>query len=600
MRIVPITENVTAGELKKRLELEIEYSAELTEEQIAEMDAQQFTSPDWALIVLKHFDTEEALTVTMKDGAVWTIKVTDPVTDTAPANMTVLQTVDTRSQGVKMWLFDYDLNGYLDHQDNKAKQQHWNIPGTNNYVDHENYEYGNYGINSGSDLKFLGWGAGNDVKAYDSSGNTGFGINDFTGLDEGSTNRIRALQGIVKNELVDNYPVLQDGSSLNYLFDPTLTTADRAVYGGTTRDSGYITGLFELKDGYYTYDSDEHYAQLGRSGNNYTNNFTVYTSTLAQTNKNGGNHNPARAVGFFPFDSYAHVYNDLKYEYNSNVYDDYGTLYLNPDGDQGKSGLNHHLGVAMEMDFIMPKDGKTADGDPIQFRFSGDDDMWVFIDDQLVLDIGGLHQPVDGVIDFSTGKATITGKATVAEHSDNTGSAAIGVVQNVTNNRGNNFEFYQSLGLTGGDGKTHTMKIFYLERGGCDSNCMISFNLPLVKGKGEVEVAKYDGTASPAAPLSGVKFGIYTDPQCRDLIEEVTSSSTGILDFSELGIQNDDQKYYIKETKPLPGYKTNDTVYTLKVEDDGSNGYTFGVYVYNEEGVYNNKIDTIETSRLVL
>ena len=81
---VPITGNVTAGELKKRLELETEYSAELTEEQIAEMEAKLFTAPDWALMVLKHFDTEETLTVTMKDGAVWTIRVTDPVTDTPP------------------------------------------------------------------------------------------------------------------------------------------------------------------------------------------------------------------------------------------------------------------------------------------------------------------------------------------------------------------------------------------------------------------------------------------------------------------------------------------------------------------------------------
>jgi hypothetical protein len=158
------------------------------------------------LLVLKHFDTEELLTATMKDGAVWTIKVTDPVTDTAPNEMQVLPTVDTRSQGVKMWLFDYDIQGYLDHQDNKANQLDWNIPNTWD----DAHKYRNYGINSGSDLKFLGWGAGNDVKAYDSSGNTGFGINDFTGLDEGSTNRIRALQGIVKNELVDNYPVLQD------------------------------------------------------------------------------------------------------------------------------------------------------------------------------------------------------------------------------------------------------------------------------------------------------------------------------------------------------------------------------------------------------
>ena len=586
IKTVPITENVTAGELKKKLKLKTEYSADLTEEQIAEMAAKQFTPPDWALMVVKHFSTEETLTVTMKDGAVWTIRVTDPVTNLSPENMQVLNTEDTRSQGIKMWLFDYDLQGKLDHQDNKSNQLNWNIPNTTGT---EN-QYGNYGINSGSDLKFLGWGAGT---SYSNLGSTGAGINDFTGLDDGNNNNyIRALQGIVKNELEGGYPVLNNGQPLAYLFDPTASTGDRTVYGGTSKDAGNVTGLFEKNNsGYYIYDSDEHYAELGSNGKN----ITVYTSTLAQTDKNGKNHNPVRAVGFFPFNTYYDAYHK-KYENDPNNYGNNGTMYLNPDGVNGKSGLNHHLGVAMEMNFVIPKGGKDENGNPIKFNFSGDDDMWVFIDDQLVLDIGGLHQPVDGTIDFSTGVATITGKATTNTSGNNTGSNAIATVSGAIDPRGNDFQFYPALGMsTIGDGKTHTMKIFYLERGGCDSNCMISFNLPLVKGRGEVKIAKYDSTANPVAPLSGVKFGIYSDPQCReeDLIEEVTSSSAGLLDFSDLGIKDDNQKYYIKETKPLPGYKLNDTVYTLKAKNNGSNGYTFDVYVYNADGVYNTPIDTI-------
>ncbi len=72
-----ITEDTTVGAIKERLRLECEYSAELTEEQIAEINAQEAKAGDWALISLKAFDTEESLAVTMKNGDTWTVRVTD-------------------------------------------------------------------------------------------------------------------------------------------------------------------------------------------------------------------------------------------------------------------------------------------------------------------------------------------------------------------------------------------------------------------------------------------------------------------------------------------------------------------------------------------
>ena len=596
LKVVQVVEDTTAGKIKKEQNLVPEYSEELTKEQIDEMDAMEFKAPDWALICMKSFSSEETLTIKMKDGEEWIIKVTDPVIDKAPGNMEILNTEDTRADGIKMWLFDYDLQGKLDHQDNKSNQQNWNIPNTSG----SSNQYGNYGINSGSDLSFLGWGAG-------TQNNNATTINDFTGLDDGNgNNHIRALQGIVKNELEGGYPVLNNGQSLAYLFDPTVNTGDRRVYGGTTKESGNVTGLFEKNsNGYYIYDSDEHYAELNGT------DFRVYTSTLAQTNKYGQNHNPVRSVGFFPFNTYSDAYNK-KYEYDSGNYGNYGTMYLNPDGLNGKSGLNHHLGVEMEMDFVIPNGGKDDNGNPIKFNFSGDDDMWVFIDDQLVLDIGGLHQPVDGIIDFSTGVATITGKATTNTSSDNTGSAAIATVNGAIQPRGNDFQFYQALNMpNGGDGKVHTMKIFYLERGGCDSNCMISFNLPLVKAKADVSVAKYDQSSNPVKPLKGVKFGLYSDADCNDLIEEIPSDDNGILNFENLGIKNEDQKYYLKETAALPGYKIDETIYTLEVAQDSSGGYYFKVLKSGTEietigqepavpVIYNNRVGSLDITKNIL
>ena len=77
MKVVEIAEDTTTGELKKDLKITPEYSSSLTPEQIAEMDNKSFVAPDWALISLKPFDTVETLTVTMKNGDVFEIKVTD-------------------------------------------------------------------------------------------------------------------------------------------------------------------------------------------------------------------------------------------------------------------------------------------------------------------------------------------------------------------------------------------------------------------------------------------------------------------------------------------------------------------------------------------
>ena len=77
VKVARITEGITAGALKEKLEIESEYSAELTEAQIEEINSQVFYAPDWALISLKAFSSEEYLTVTMKTGEVFTIAVTD-------------------------------------------------------------------------------------------------------------------------------------------------------------------------------------------------------------------------------------------------------------------------------------------------------------------------------------------------------------------------------------------------------------------------------------------------------------------------------------------------------------------------------------------
>ena len=98
-------------------------------------------------------------------------------------------------------------------------------------------------------------------------------------------------------------------------------------------------------------------------------------------------------------------------DYDPNSHTVYGEL---PIGDgrtyeeiYGTTGIpNFYTGMKMEARFSQPKNGKLDNGDDMIFKFTGDDDMWVYIDDVLVLDVGGIHEPLSVTINFATGKVT--------------------------------------------------------------------------------------------------------------------------------------------------------------------------------------------------
>ena len=132
---------------------------------------------------------------------------------------------------------------------------------------------------------------------------------------------------------------------------------------------------------------------------------------------------------------------------------------------------NHHFGLSMETRFYMPNsrtvDG-TSTGDGMKFEFSGDDDLWVFIDDYLVLDIGGGHKALYGYIDFKNDEVYVSNAVTVTGANTN------------ANDEGPKTKKISDIDSSLLDGGMHTMRIFYLERHGGASNCCIKFNLPVV------------------------------------------------------------------------------------------------------------------------
>ena len=403
-----------------------------------------------------------------------------------------IDTINNADIGLTLNLFDYDLDDYLDDYFNGSA--HYDNTCINDFAGH--------GINNGHDLKFWGSGIGDQY---------------------GDRNKYveHGVTSIVENELVNGsggYPKLKDSSQdLSYLFIPNDGT-DKKAYAN-------VDGLFKKDGDYYVYDSNKNYAWY----NPDTNSFEVYDRTYYQHegSESGGQHSIPKPIGFFPFHPWDEEY-DLYVNWNKN--------------------LNHHFGMSMSVPFSMPKDPKAVEdsnGNPIVFEFSGDDDLWVFIDGKLAMDIGGIHQPTTGTINFKDQTVIVNGNS-------------------------QSFDFSKLY-----DGKQHTLQVFYIERGGCDSNCKIQFNLTQY---GDLHFDKVDKD-DPNENLSGALFGIYKDSACTiPLMERLTNGSTrayiaesdsnGHVQFSDIPIGT----YYLKELLAPEGYPLDSTVHTVNVYQDQATG----------------------------
>ena len=208
----------------------------------------------------------------------------------------------------------------------------------------------------------------------------------------------------------------------------------------------------------------------------------------------------------------------------------------------------------MSSRFVQPTDGKTNAGDPMTFEFAGDDDVWVFIDDVLVGDIGGIHTSAKLTIDFQTGdiKVNDAPDGTLLSKFQNAGRGTSGFT-------GNTFA----------NDTSHTLKFFYLERGATDSNMKLKYNLVTVP---ESDIIKFD---QDGGLVEGAQFALYktdesftdttTDQKC--LLGSGTTDADGQLTLTnddDNGVINFDDlyklgcRYYLlKETKVPEGYRSS-------------------------------------------
>lgn len=452
------------------------------------------------------------------------------------------------------------------------------------------------GINKDHDLRFLAYGDG---------GNGGIRINQYTGKNGG------VRSGIVQDRLSGGYPVLKSGNntgleennglsraqSLDYLFDKSEEINKNGSKSGTLGKKTFwdVRGLLQVDDhGYYYFNADNNKAGNGKpyQSANYAyfnetgekaGSFTVYNTYGINKVGNGDQQGQ-----FFPFNSPSSL--DIFRE-------DSGKLVPNMDINSQNTAINHLFGLSMTTRFVQRYNGMTTEGgnEAMTFQFAGDDDVWIFIDGVLVADLGGIHDQATTTINFSDGTITI--------NSPNQAGYSQTNLKTVMSQYYGKDSYWATGKNTFANDTYHTLKLFYLERGGTDSNLAMKFNLAYVPETDGIKIDQ-NGTLLPgvqfdlyAAERTGNGDGTYkytktsdepigsgtTDEKGRFVLTNADDIAVSLNDLKKRGIH-----YLILEERNenRTGYRHDDSIYLELYEhkldtvllNDENHRWTTGTY----------------------
>lgn len=347
--------------------------------------------------------------------------------------------------------------------------------------------------------------------------------------------------------VIEKWRASGNTASLDYLFDPNIKM------NGYKESYEDVKGLFQIdSNGYYYYDMRQNFAEYNKN----SNKFVLYDAGAVDRTdgsfENGGFVETKRSIGnFFPFNKGEEVFDQIKADGTLS-----GSSYINSNNHKTTTDyMNHHLGMTVSIDFRQPLNGQintgSANNTPMTFQFSGDDDVWIFIDDVLVLDLGGIHSEIYGTIDFSDGSVEIGQswktngfpyKADGTVDLDKLPDPVLDTTLRKQFEKAGKLDTVRWSGANN-DGNTfasntsHTLKMFYLERGNYDSSLALRFNLqtPLYQ-----QVKKVDQNGSP---LTGVEFDLYPATDVGVAAGDKGAIECFYTDTSAHG----GQKFYVKQ-----------------------------------------------------
>lgn len=444
---------------------------------------------------------------TLRDAEKWK-KTGTKVVDIKPAEFTEEPNTKYVTSTLYDYYTDYELNGknrntYKYNESNKASYRNWvtfrefdqalsdyykkanaQYP---IYTGHFQPSYSNWGYKFDAISAALNlWGLNNDFKDE----NRFMAINNSTINENGVGTRYDyAYQGLVANTtsngkatgepLLKGTEIVEPHFNKDFLLRENSKNAKLGeVYENVKFPFTKVENLFgnEPDVDYWCFDSKDTTLYLKQdSGQNPDSKYFLQSTSNRESSKNTGstsNETPKIPYGYFPFNEKA--------------------------TSGAASTYNYGFGTKLQMDFTLTDDGmlETDDGNgtkvktSIKFFFSGDDDVWVFIDGKLALDVGGAHGKVSGLLEF--GKAneknnSVTAYVSKVKKGGTSGNDKDGnnPVKTVTY-KGETIYFYaestplvaENTPLVLAKGQKHTLTMYYMERGMWESNMAVAFNFP--------------------------------------------------------------------------------------------------------------------------
>ena len=295
-----------------------------------------------------------------------------------------------------------------------------------------------------------------DLYGYNKNNQSGFMSTNNSTLDANGKGKYydSAAQGLVANALSENNLMTSDNNALEPHFNEEFLTGDNSKHTALAKVYKNVSFPFTKQK------VDDKGNKNDNSGVEYWYFDSADTTLAMRTDKESGSYY-LKDVGHQDWSK--NVNSSSKTDGVSNPY---GFFPFNETAKAcSASNYNYGFGTKLEFKFRLTDDGTVVGTDgkeyPIKFNFSGDDDIWVYVDGKLALDVGGAHGKVTGQIDFKNKIATVSNTKKSQNESSKEGAPTTSSVE-----------------IKGSNSDEHTLTMFYMERGMWESNMKVSFNFP--------------------------------------------------------------------------------------------------------------------------
>lgn len=358
----------------------------------------------------------------------------------------------------------------------------------------------------------------------------------------------------------------------NVAFGPNKETASKDVAQGIVGknlDDGNLITSYTNENGdpvKVPFFNEDAYPNQSKYMRFYNNLQFPFTKTTNDKGVSTYSFDSAKNTVYYDYDNKKIVRKDDLKIHDASKDNSIGYFPFNStDPDQSaKDNLNYGFGTQFTIPFTVTETGKNVDGSEMEFNFTGDDDVWVYIDGALVLDMGGAHNKAEGKINFAKQEATIrtgtsnaklgnsltVGGRTPAEPNGNTTVKFENIMVKKSGSEPVTLDKYMKK-----SGTVHELKMYYMERGMWNSNMSISYSfVPLPSGL----------TLSKTLDTTDVNAGLKNAVQGLDNFDfkiQKKNLKTDEANYSD--VENLGYTLYDYDDRTFPGQEAKDSTATF-------------------------------------